>query len=64
MRNYQESQMTINLIFTTDDIMNQQRNEKLLKSSVNINNYKFQSLWRISAKIALQLKDNEWREVH
>ncbi len=40
------------------------RNEKLLKSSVNIDNYRFQSLQRVSAKIALQLKNNEWREIH
>jgi len=43
---------------------NQRRNEKLLKLSVDINNYKSQSLQRVSAKIALQLKDNEWREIH
>ncbi len=43
---------------------NQRRNEKLLKLSVDINNYKSQSLRRVSAKIALQLKDNEWREIH
>ena len=43
---------------------NQWRNEKLLKSSVNTNNYKSQNLQRVSAKIALQLKDNEWREIH
>ncbi len=43
---------------------NQQRNEKLFKSSVDTDNYRFQSLQRISAKIALQLKDNEWREIH
>ena len=40
------------------------RNEKLLTSFVDTDNYKFQSLQRISVKIALQLKDNEWREVH
>ncbi len=43
---------------------NQRRNEKLLRSSVDTNNYRFQSLQRVSAKIALQLKDNERREVH
>ncbi len=43
---------------------NQRRNEKLLKSSVNTDNYRFQSLQRVSAKIALQLKNNEWEEVH
>ncbi len=43
---------------------NQRKNEKLLRSSVDINNYRFQSLQRVSAKIALQLKDNEWKEVH
>ncbi len=45
-------------------MQNQQRNEKLFKSSVDTDNYKFQSLWRVSVKIALQLKDNEWREIH
>ncbi len=45
-------------------MQNQQRNEKLLKSFINTNNYRFQSLQRISMKITLQLKDNEWREVH
>ncbi len=40
------------------------RNEKLLRSFVNTDNYRFQSLQKVSAKIALQLKDNEWREVH
>ncbi len=43
---------------------NQRRNEKLLRLFINIDNYRFQSLQRISAKITLQLKDNEWREVH
>ncbi len=43
---------------------NQWRNEKLFRSSVDTDNYKFQSLQRISAKITLQLKDNEWKEVH
>ncbi len=43
---------------------NQRRNEKLLRSFVDINNYRFQSLQRINAKITLQLKDNKWREVH
>ncbi len=43
---------------------NQRRNEKLLRLSVDTDNYRFQSLQRVSAKIALQLKDNEWREVH
>ena len=43
---------------------NQWRNEKLLRSSVDINNHRFQSLQRVSAKIMLQLKNNEWREVH
>ncbi len=38
---------------------NQQENEKLLKLFINTDNYKFQSLQRISAKIALQLKNNE-----
>ncbi len=33
-------------------------------SFIDINNYKFQSLQRVSVKIALQLKNNEWREVH
>ncbi len=32
--------------------------------SINTDNYRFQSLQRISVKIALQLKDNEWREIH
>ncbi len=45
-------------------MQNQRRNEKLFRSSVDTNNYKSQSLQRVSAKIALQLKDNEWREVH
>ena len=40
------------------------RNEKLLRSSVDTDNYRFQSLQKVSAKIALQLKNNEWREVH
>ncbi len=43
---------------------NQWRNKKLFRSFVDTDNYRFQSLQRISAKIALQLKDNEWREVH
>ena len=43
---------------------NQRRNEKLLRSSVDTDNYRFQSLQKVSAKIALQLKDNEWREIH
>ncbi len=43
---------------------NRRRNEKLLRSSVDTDNYRFQSLQRVSAKIALQLKDNEWREIH
>ncbi len=43
---------------------NQQRNEKLFKLFVDTDNYRFQSLQRISVKIALQLKDNEWREIH
>ncbi len=45
-------------------MQNQQRNEKLFKSSVDTDNYRFQSLQRVSMKIALQLKDNEWREIH
>ncbi len=45
-------------------MQNQRRNEKLLKLSVDTDNYRFQSLQRVSVKIALQLKDNEWREVH
>ncbi len=43
---------------------NQQRNEKLLRSFIDTDNYKFQSLQRVSVKITLQLKDNEWREIH
>ncbi len=43
---------------------NQWRNEKLFRSFVDTDNYKFQSLQKISAKITLQLKDNEWKEVH
>ena len=43
---------------------NWRRNEKLFKSSVNTDNYRFQSLQKVSAKIMLQLKDNEWREIH
>ena len=43
---------------------NQWRNKKLFRSFVDTDNYRFQSLQRISAKIALQLKDNEWREVY
>ncbi len=43
---------------------NQWRNEKLLRSFIDTDNYKFQSLQRVSVKIMLQLKDNEWREVH
>jgi len=38
---------------------NRWRNEKLLRSFIDTNNYRFKSLWRVSAKIALQLKDNE-----
>ena len=45
-------------------MQNQQRNEKLLKSSVNTDNYRFQNLQKVSVKIMLQLKDNEWRKVH
>ncbi len=45
-------------------MQNQWRNEKLFKSFIDINNYKFQSLQKVSAKIALQLKNNEWKEVH
>ncbi len=45
-------------------MQNQRRNEKLLKLFIDINNYRFQSLQKVNAKIALQLKDNEWREVH
>ncbi len=37
---------------------NQWRNEKLLRSSVDTDNYRFQNLQRVSAKIASQLKDN------
>jgi len=40
-------------------MQNQQRNEKLLKSSVNTDNYRFQNLQKVSVKIMLQLKDNE-----
>jgi len=40
-------------------MQNQQRNEKLLKLFIDTDNYRFQSLQRVSAKIALQLKDNE-----
>ncbi len=40
------------------------RNEKLLRSFIDTNNYRFQSLQRISMKITLQLKDNKWKEVH
>ncbi len=43
---------------------NWRRNEKLLRLFIDTDNYRFQSLQRVSAKIALQLKDNEWREVH
>ncbi len=43
---------------------NQQRNEKSFKSSVNTDNYKFQSLQRVCVKIALQLKNNKWREIY
>ncbi len=43
---------------------NWQRNEKLFRSSVDTDNYRFQSLQKVSAKIALKLKDNEWREIH
>ena len=45
-------------------MQNQRRNEKLLKLFVDTDNYRSQSLQKVSAKIALQLKDNEWREVH
>ncbi len=45
-------------------MQNQRRNEKLFKSFVNTDNYKSQSLQRINEKIALQLKDNKWKEVH
>ncbi len=44
-------------------MQNQRKNEKLFRSSVDTDNYRFQSLQKVSAKIALQLKDNEWREV-
>ncbi len=40
------------------------RNEKLFKSFINTDNYRFQSLQKVSMKIMLQLKDNEWREIH
>ncbi len=40
------------------------RNEKLLKLFIDTDNYRFQSLQKVSVKIALQLKDNKWREVH
>ncbi len=45
-------------------MQNQRRNEKLFRSSVDTNNYRFQSLQKVSVKIMLQLKNNEWREVH
>ena len=45
-------------------MQNQQKNEKLFKSSVDTDNYRFQSLQRVSVKIMLQLKDNEWKEIH
>jgi len=40
------------------------RNEKLFRSFIDTDNYKFQSLQRVSMKIVLQLKNNEWKEVH
>jgi len=40
-------------------MQNQRRNEKLLKLFVDTDNYRSQSLQKVSAKIALQLKDNE-----
>ena len=45
-------------------MQNQWRNEKLFRSSVDINNYRFQSLQKVCVKIALQLKDNKWREIY
>ncbi len=45
-------------------MQNWQENEKLLKSFIDTDNYKSQSLQKVSAKIMLQLKDNEWREIH
>ncbi len=45
-------------------MQNQQKNEKLLKSFIDTDNYRFQNLQRVSMKIALQLKNNEWKEVH
>ena len=45
-------------------MQNWQENEKLLKSFIDTDNYKSQSLQKVSAKIMLQLKDNEWREIY
>ncbi len=44
-------------------MQNQWRNEKNFRSFIDTDNYRFQSLQKVSAKIALQLKDNEWREI-
>ncbi len=47
-----------------DKMQNQWENEKLLESFIDTDNYRSQSLQRVSVKIMLQLKNNKWREIY